>query len=105
MDEAPDMLEFLVTTELHGLDEIEPAELKRLFVLERQRGFELIAEGSIKKIWRIPGSPYRTISIRHAPDLAKLQADLESLPMFNWLKIEVIPVTPHPVMLGTPVPD
>jgi muconolactone delta-isomerase len=36
---------------------------------------------------------------------AQLQADLESLPLFDWLTIEVTPLTPHPVMEGKGVPD
>lgn len=99
------MPEFLVTTELHPITGIDPAELKRLFVEERQRGFDLVAQGAIAQIWRIPGAPYRTVSIRVAPDVAALQADLESLPMFNWLTIEVTALSVHPVMDGTPIPD
>jgi muconolactone D-isomerase len=99
------MLEFLVTTELRPITGIDPAEVKRLYVQERQRGFELFAQGSIRQIWRVPGAPYRTVSIRVAPDVATLQADLESLPLFDWLTIQVTPLTPHPVMQGTPVPD
>lgn len=99
------MLEFLVTTELRPIVGMDPAELKRLYVAERQRGFDLFAAGAIKQIWRIPGAPYRTVSIRTAPDVATLQADLESLPLFSWLIIEVTPLTPHPVMEGIGVPD
>jgi muconolactone D-isomerase len=99
------MLEFLVTTELTPVTGIDPVELKRLYVAERQRGFDLVAEGSITQIWRIPGAPYKTVSIRVAPDIAKLQADLESLPLFDWLKIEVTALTPHPVIEGKPIPD
>jgi muconolactone D-isomerase len=100
-----EVLEFLVTTELRPVVGIDPAELKRLYVAERQRGFDLYASGAIKQIWRIPGAPFRTVSIRTAPDIAQLQADIESLPLFDWLKIEVTPLTPHPVMEGKGVPD
>jgi muconolactone D-isomerase len=99
------VLEFLVTTELMPITGIDRAELKRMYVAERQRGFDLFAEGAIKQIWRIPGAPFRTVSVRVAPDVATLQADLESLPMFDWLKIEVTPLTAHPVMESRPVPD
>ncbi|MDT4892373.1 MAG: hypothetical protein QOE97_1408 [Pseudonocardiales bacterium] len=99
------MLEFLVTTELRPVTGIDAVELKRLYVLERQRGFDLFASGAIKQIWRIPGAPFRTVSIRVAPDVATLQADLESLPLFDWLVIEVTALTPHPVMEGVGVPD
>jgi muconolactone D-isomerase len=100
-----DVLEFLVTTELRQVVGIDPAELKGLYVAERQRGFDLFASGAIKQIWRIPGAPFRTVSIRTAPDVAQLQADLESLPLFDWLTIDVTPLTPHPVMQGKAVPD
>jgi muconolactone D-isomerase len=99
------VLEFLVTTELLSVTDIPSAQLHELYVAERQRGFDLVAEGAITHLWRIPGSPSRSVSIRVAPDIAKLQADLESLPLFNWLKIEVTPLIVHPVMTGTPIPD
>lgn len=96
------MLEFLVTTELRPVIGVPEEELKRLYREERQRGFDLVAEGAIRQIWRIPGAPYRTVSIRVAPDMAKLQADIESLPLFDWLKIEVTPLAPHPLMEQAP---
>jgi muconolactone D-isomerase len=99
------VLEFLVTTELRPVTGIAPDELKRLYTEERQRGFDLFASGAIKQMWRVPGAPYRTVSIRVAPDIARLQADIESLPLFDWLKIEVTPLTPHPVMEGKGIPD
>jgi muconolactone D-isomerase len=97
--------EFLVTTELRPVTGIDATELKRLYVEERQRGFDLFESGAIKQIWRIPGAPFRTVSIRVAADVAGLRADLESLPLFNWLIINVTPLTPHPVMEGVGIPS
>jgi muconolactone D-isomerase len=94
--------EFLVTTRLRSVSELASDELARLFALERARGFELVRSGSIKLIWRIPGAPYRTVSIRVAADVAGLQADLESLPLFHWLDIEVVPLADHPLMQPPP---
>jgi muconolactone D-isomerase len=96
------MPEFLVTTRLRSVAGLAPDELARLFAEERQRGFELVRSGAIKHIWRIPGAPYRTVSIRVAPDAATLQADLESLPLFHWLDIEVVPLADHPLMNPPP---
>jgi muconolactone D-isomerase len=94
------MEEFLVTTELRLPQGIDPDEKQRLFSAERARGIELLDEGAIDRIWRIPGAPYRTVSIRRAADVAALQDHLESLPLFNWLRIEVVPLTPHPIHAG-----
>ena len=99
------MLEFLVTTELRPVVGMAADELRELYVAERQRGIELKESGAIKQIWRIPGAPYRTVSIRTAPDIATLQADIESLPLFDWLVIEVTPLAQHPIMDGTGIPD
>lgn len=99
------MLEFLVTTELRPVVGIDESRLRELYVAERQRGIELKESGAIRQIWRIPGAPYRTVSIRTAPDIATLQDDIESLPLFDWLIIEVTPLTPHPIMDGTGIPD
>ena len=93
-------MEFLVTTELNLPAGVDPAERDRLFKAERQRGFELKREGSIERIWRIPGAPWRTVSIRHAVDAAALQVDLETLPVFHWLKIEVTALAHHPIEDG-----
>ena len=90
-------MEFLVTTELDLPPGVDPAERDRLFAAERQRGFELKAEGTIVRIWRIPGAPWKTVSIREAEDPAALQADLETLPVFHWLKVDVIALATHPI--------
>lgn len=95
-------LEFLVTTELQPVVGIAPDELARLYRQERERGFELVRSGAIRQIWRIPGAPYRTVSIRVARSVEELQADLESLPLFNWLKIEVAPLAAHPLTQAAP---
>ena len=95
-----ELVEFLVTTELQSIAGIPADDLTRLFAEERQRGFELVRSGAIRQIWRLPGAPYRTVSIRVAPDAAALQNDLESLPLFNYLKIEVSALAPHPLMQG-----
>ena len=97
-------MEFLVTTELIS-SSVPPAEKAKLYADERQRGIELAREGAIANIWRIPGAPYKTVSIRIAETPAELQQHLESLPMFDWLKIEVIALATHPIMDAAAVPE
>lgn len=93
-------MDFLVTTELHMPYGVPEEERTKLFAEERQRGIELFESGAIARIWRIPGAPFRTVSIRVADDAASLQEDLQSLPLFHWLKIEVVPLAAHPIEAG-----
>ena len=97
-------MEFLVTTELISTD-VPPEHKALLYADERKRGIELAREGAIANIWRIPGAPYKTVSIRIADDPAQLQQALESLPMFDWLKIEVIALATHPIMEAASAAD
>lgn len=93
-------MEFLVRTELHLPLGLDPAEKDRLFAEERARGFELKRAGAIDRIWRIPGAPFQSISIRSAVDVDTLQADLQSLPLFDWLSIEVTALASHHLETG-----
>jgi muconolactone D-isomerase len=95
-------MEFLVTTELALPSGVPPEDKARLYAEERQRGIDLAREGAIRQIWRIPGAPYKTVSIRIADTPEELQLHLESLPMFDWLKIEVIALAYHPIMDAAP---
>lgn len=97
-------MEFLVTTEL--ISSSVPLDQKAtLYADERKRGIELAREGAIANIWRIPGAPYKTVSIRVADNPAELQQHLESLPMFDWLKIEVVALATHPIMEAAATPE
>ena len=88
-------MEFLVHIEVRYPADGDPEELGRLVTAERIRGRELVVEGRIRRMWRIPG---RTANwgIWEAPDATVLHAALTSLPFFKWLEIEVHPLAQHP---------
>ena len=88
-------MEFLVHIEVQYPADGDPDELQRLGTAERIRGKELVAEGRIRRMWRIPG---RTANwgIWEAPDATALHAALLSLPFYKWLQIEVHPLAQHP---------
>ena len=88
-------MEFLVHIEVRYPADGDPEELGRLVAAERIRGRELVAEGRIRRMWRIPG---RTANwgIWEAPDATVLHAALASLPFFKWIEIEVHPLAQHP---------
>ena len=88
-------MEFLVHIEVRYPADGDPDELQRLVVAERVRATELVAEGRIRRLWRIPGRRANW-GIWEAPDATALDAALASLPFFRWLDIEVQPLGRHP---------
>lgn len=88
-------MEFLVHIEVRWPPEGDPDELQRLTDAERVRGRELVAEGRIKRLWRIPGRRANW-GLWEAADATELHTAISSLPFFPWLDVEVIPLAVHP---------
>jgi muconolactone D-isomerase len=57
---------------------------------------ELRRQGTIKRIWRIPGG-LRNVGIWEARDATELHAAIAGLPFFPWIEAEVIPLARHPL--------
>lgn len=68
----------------------------RLLGEERERGRELIADGSISHIWRLPGT-YGNVGIWSATTATHLHQNLSSLPLFPWMQLTVTPLAHHPL--------
>jgi len=90
-------MEFLVEITVELPPQMGDEERARLRAEELERGRELLAAGSIKSIWRVPGGGLRNVGIWSARDATELQALLESLPLHRWLAAEVTPLAEHPL--------
>lgn len=88
-------MEFLVHIEVRWPPDGDPEEKARLVAAEGDRASELIAEGRIRRLWRIPGR-WANYGLWHAADATELHAALSSLPLFAWCDIEVVPLAAHP---------
>jgi muconolactone D-isomerase len=89
-------VQFLVRIEV-GLPATMPQEERsRLLAAELERGRELVESGSIAAIWRVPGG-LRNVGIWEARDATELHDLLSSLPLFQWLSVEVTPLATHPL--------
>lgn len=78
-----------------------PADMpveSRTSLLEREvaRGRELVEEGTLQRIWRVPGA-MRNVAIWTAPDATVLHQAIASLPLFPWMNADVTPLAAHPV--------
>ncbi len=62
---------------------------------EAERARELAAQGHLRRLWRLPGDD-RALGLWHAEDAAGIAAIVTSLPLFDWMSVEITPLTPHP---------
>jgi muconolactone D-isomerase len=88
-------MEFLVRFEVTPPPTMSTDERERLRVLERERATELRAEGTLVKLWRVPGRR-AVVGISQAPDATALHDALSSLPMFPWMDVTVEALATHP---------
>jgi muconolactone D-isomerase len=86
-------MEFLVTMALAAQD-VPQQQRAGLFAEERERALALRAEGSLVRIWRLPGRT-ATVSVWQAADATELHDLLTSFPLHPWLSVEVVPLAHH----------
>jgi muconolactone D-isomerase len=88
------MGEYLIQMQINIPPEMPVDQQDDLRAREKERGLQLRAEGTIQRVWRVPG---RTANIGywHAPDATVLHEKISSLPMFPWLDVQVTPLAQH----------
>jgi muconolactone D-isomerase len=89
-------MEFLVSIKVEVPQDFLASNFEELLVMERLRGQELKAQGSIERIWRVPGTR-NNVGIWKAADASELHSLLSSLPIFAFMTIEIIPLAVHPL--------
>jgi muconolactone D-isomerase len=89
-------MEFLVQITTKLPPDMPAGERDRLIAAERRRGRELMDEGAIQAIWRIPGG-LRNVGIWEAADATELHELITSLPASPWFSADVTPLAAHPL--------
>jgi muconolactone D-isomerase len=89
-------VEFLVRIAVSMPPDMPSARREAVVAAERVRGRELIVNGNIKAIWRIPGRS-ENVGIWEAADATELHDLLESLPAFPWIAADVTALAVHPL--------
>ncbi|TME26765.1 MAG: muconolactone delta-isomerase [Chloroflexi bacterium] len=67
---------------------------------EAARAHELAKEGHLLRLWALPGES-RALGLWRAQDAAEMQTILQSLPLAQWMTVEVTPLSAHPNDPGT----
>ena len=92
-------MEFLVRIDVHLPPDMPADDRERLLELESARGRELIAEGTLARIWRIPGR-WSNWSLYSAQDATAVHAAVTSLPLWPYMEVQVEPLAAHPLEGG-----
>lgn len=74
-------------------------EVNRLKAAERRRTQELAELGQLFRLWTLPDDGDgrgRALGLWQSADRSQMEAILDSLPMHDWLRTEVVPLSPHP---------
>ena len=84
-----------VRMDVNPPDGIDPARFERLKAEEKARAQDLQREGKWVHLWRIAGR-YSNISVFDVADHDELHAILSGLPLFPFMRVEVMPLAQHP---------
>ena len=93
------MPEFLVRIAVDLPHDLDPARRAELMQAERRYGRQLVEDGTLVRIWRVPGAT-RNVGIWRAADATELHAHLRALPVAAWTTIEVEALAAHPLEGG-----
>jgi muconolactone delta-isomerase len=95
---APLRVEFLITMTITVPDRVPEATVAQAEAREATRARELAGQGHLMRLWALPArqGESRTLGLWSADDQGALQAVVESLPLYNWMTVQTVPLSPHP---------
>ena len=91
---------FLVEIEILLPREMPMTERQTLGAAEGGRAKELIKEGVLVNLWRVPGRR-ANVGIWEVADATKLHEAITSLPLWPWMDVQVTALAEHPNGPGT----
>jgi muconolactone D-isomerase len=89
-------MEFLVHITVNLPPDLPEPRRSELLRAEHIRGLELIAEGKLVRIWRLPGR-LANVSLYRVADASELHAAVTSLPLWPWMDVRVEALAVHPL--------
>ncbi|ANZ43529.1 muconolactone delta-isomerase [Lentzea guizhouensis] len=75
--------------------DLDPARRAELVAAEKERALELQRLGVWPHLWRVVGR-YSNISVFDVPTNDELHAVLSSLPLWEFMTVQVTPLAQHP---------
>jgi muconolactone delta-isomerase len=93
-----DVMEYLVQFDVDvpaGTPETEVADRQ---TAEASAAAKLAEDGHLLRAWKAPvaTATSRVLSLYHADSETELNSLLQALPLYEWMRIKVTPLAPHP---------
>jgi muconolactone delta-isomerase len=91
--------EFLITMTIAVPEGTSSAAVDDAMEREAQRARELAASGHLKRLWAMATTQTgdrRTLGLWNASDVREMDGIVESLPLYFWMTLVIIPLTVHP---------
>jgi len=92
-------MEFLVQIQVNFPPEMPAEQLADVMQREHVRGKELQADGTIVRIWRIPGRR-ENVGVWRADTADEIHQAITSLPAFPWIDVRVTALATHHLEAG-----
>ena len=92
-------MEFLVRIQVNFPPDMSPDDLASVTEREAVRGRQLRDEGTIVRIWRIPGRR-ENVGVWRGETADAIHDAITSLPAFPWIDAQVTPLATHYLEAG-----
>ena len=91
-------MEFLVEFEVNVPDGTPESEVKDRENAEASAAAKLVDEGHLVRLWKRPVGPGETeiVGLYRAHSETELDGLLGALPLYDWMRVTVTPLEPHP---------
>jgi muconolactone D-isomerase len=91
-------MEFLVDFEINVPAGTPEAEVKDREDAEADAAAKLVEEGHLVRVWKLPVEAGETqiLGLYRADTETELDGLLRALPLYEWMRVSVTPLAPHP---------
>jgi muconolactone D-isomerase len=91
-------MEFLVEFDIEVPDGTPQSEVADRQAAEASAATKLAEDGHLLRAWKPPAAPdeWRVLSLYGAESETELNSLLQALPLYDWMRITVTPLAPHP---------
>jgi len=91
-------VEFLVEFKIEVPEGTTESEVADREEAEAETAARLVKEGHLVRVWRLPvasGEPH-VLGLYRADSETELDCLLRALPLYEWMRVSVTPLAPHP---------
>src|SRR5260370_7242102 len=93
-----DIMEFLVEFDINVPDGTPGSEVADRQTAEASAAAKLAEDGHLVRVWKPPvaAGESRALSLYRAERETELNSLLQALPLYDWIRIKIPPLAPHP---------